>query len=229
LEELENNDVDIDIFLVFEEVASVGGKVPPMPRKDLTEFLHEKRKPFVKCYHVIAVNPMAQVYLVRDLHNTVHGGVLRPAIKPFLQAISRLQFHHVYYGASVPNHSNYFIRICNGRAVTKLKSYALLDFDIPMSRVNQSIVGKCWNSQYTWGVSSMNLKRAHPGDLVNKPTIKSCNVTDGILSQFVALSELLLEIDKNNDFYCGLSKGDERRKLHAQCLMDADPLIPPNI
>jgi hypothetical protein len=55
----------------------------------------------------------------------------------------------------------------------------------------------------------MNLKRAHPGDLVNKPTIKSCNVTDGILSQFVALSELLLEIDKNNDFYCGLSKGDE--------------------
>ena len=98
-----------------------------------------------------------------------------------------------------------------------------------MSRVNESIVGKCWNSQYAWGVSSMNLKRAHPGDLVNKPTIKSCNVTDGILSQFVALSELLLEIDKNNDFYCGLSKGDERRKLHAQCLMDADPLIPPHI
>jgi hypothetical protein len=58
---------------------------------------------------------------------------------------------------------------------------------------------------------------------------KSCNATDGILSQFVALSELLLEINKNNDFYCRLSKGDEQWKLHAQCLMDADPLIPPHI
>jgi hypothetical protein len=143
LEELENNGVNIDIiFLVFEEVASVGGKVPLMPRKDLTEFLQEKRMLFVKCYHVIAVNPMAQVYLVRDLHNTVHDGLLQPAIKPFLQAISRLQFHHVYYGASVPNHSNYFLRICNGWAVMKLKFYPLLDFDIPMSQVNQSIVGK---------------------------------------------------------------------------------------
>jgi hypothetical protein len=70
-------------------------------------------------------------------------------------------------------------------------------------------VGKWWNSQYTWGFSSMNIKRMDPGDLVNKPTIKSSNVMDGILPQFLALSELLLEIDKNNDFYCGLSKGDQ--------------------
>ena len=115
----------------------------------------------------------------------------------------------MYYGASVPKHSNDFLHIRNGREVTKLKSYPLLDFDIAMRRVNKSIVGKRWNSQYTWGFSSMNIKRTDPGDLVNKPTIKSSNVTDGILPQFLALSELLLEIDKNNDFYCGLSKGDQ--------------------
>ena len=73
---MQNNDFDIDIFLVFEEVTSFEGKMPPTARKDLTEFLHDKRKAFVKCYHVIAVNPTAQVYLVRDLHNTVHGGLL---------------------------------------------------------------------------------------------------------------------------------------------------------
>jgi hypothetical protein len=226
---MQNNDIDIDIFLVFEEVASVEGKMPPTTRKDLTEFLHDKRKAFVKCYHVIAVNPTAQVYLVRDLHNTVHGGLLRPGIKPFLQAISRLQIPHVYYGASVPNHSNDFLRICNGRAVMKLKSYPLLDFDIAMSRVNKTIVGKHWNSQYTWGFSSMNIKRMDPGDLVNKPTIKSSNVTDGILPQFLALSELLLEINKNNDFYCGLLKGDQQQRLHAQLLMEEDPLMPPSL
>ena len=124
---MQNNDINIDIFLVFEEVASVEGKMPPTTRKDLTD----KRKAFVKCYHVIAVNPTAQVYLVRDLHNTVHGGLLRPGIKPFLQAISRLQIPHVYYGgASVPNHLNDFLWICNGWAVMMLKSYSLLDFDI---------------------------------------------------------------------------------------------------
>ena len=102
---MQNNDFNIDIFLVFKEVASFEGKMPPTARKDLTEFLYDKRKAFVKCYHVIVVNPTAQVYLVRELHNTVHGGLLQPGIKPFLQAISHLQIPHVYYGASVPiNH-----------------------------------------------------------------------------------------------------------------------------
>jgi hypothetical protein len=79
---MQNNHIDIDIFLVFEEVTSVEGKMPPTTRKDLTEFLHDKRKAFVKCYHVIVVNPTVQVYLVRDLHNTVHGGLLQPPTNP---------------------------------------------------------------------------------------------------------------------------------------------------
>jgi hypothetical protein len=44
---------------------------------------------------------------------------------------------------------------------------------------------------------------------VNRPTLKKENVTDGILPQFVALSELLLEGDKNHDFYCGLLIGNK--------------------
>jgi len=73
-----------------------------------------------------------------------------------------------------------------------------------MSRVNPSVVGQCWNSQYTWGIASMNMKQTNPGNLVNCPTIKTSNVTDGILPQFVVLSDLLLEINKDNKFYCGL-------------------------
>jgi hypothetical protein len=75
----------------------------------------------------------------------------------------------------------------------------------------------------------MNIKRTDPGDLVNKPTIKSSNIMDDILPQFLALSELLLEIDKNNNFYCGLSKGDQQQRFHAQLLMEEDPLMPSSL
>ena len=224
--EMDNNDFDVDIFLVYKELGPVEGKAPPTARKDLCEFLQERRRPFIKGIHIIAVNPTAQIYLTRDLHNTVHGGLLRPAIKPFLEAITSLGLGHVYYGASVGVHRNHFLMIRNGRAVTKLKSYSGLNFEIAMSRVNSSIVGQRWNSQYTWGVSSMNIKRSDPSDIVNRPTIKTANVTNGMLPQFIALSELLLEIDKSNQFYCGLSEGNARRVHHAERLMAEDPLIP---
>jgi hypothetical protein len=96
-----------------------------------------------------------------------------------------------------------------------------------MSRVNPTIVGQRWNSQYTWGVSSMNIKWSNPNDIINRPTIKTANVTNGILPQFIVLSDLLLEVDKNNEFYCGLLEGNARRIHHAHCLMEQDPLIPP--
>jgi hypothetical protein len=73
-----------------------------------------------------------------------------------------------------------------------------------MSKLKPSVVGQRWNSQHTWVVSSMNIGKNNTHDLVNRPTLKKENVTDGILPQFVALSEFLLEVDKNHDFYCGL-------------------------
>jgi len=98
-----------------------------------------------------------------------------------------------------------------------------------MSKLKPGVVGQRWNSQHTWGVSSMNIRRNNPQDLVNLPTLKKEIVTDGILPQFVALSELLLEVDKNHDFYCGLLVGNKRRMDHAQCLMEEDILIPENV
>ena len=50
-----------------------------------------------------------------------------------------------------------------------------------------------------------------------------------MLPQFAVLSELLLEVDKDHKFYCGLSKGNDRRVLHAQSLMKEDPTIPNKI
>jgi hypothetical protein len=220
------NDYNVNIFLIFEELNDVDGNSPPTARKDLSKFLQIKRKPFIKCFHIVAVNPTAHVYLARDLQNTVHSGLLRPAIEPFLQAITSLGFCHLYYGALVPTHSNHFLHIRNGSAVTQLKSYSQLDFKVPMVRVNPTVVGQRWNSQYTWGVASMNMKQSDSHDLVKRPTIKTANVTDGILPQFVVLSNLLLEIDKDHKFYCGLAAGNARQIYHAECLMEEDPLIP---
>jgi len=84
---MQNKDYDVDMFLIYEELEAVDGKVPTA-RKDLCEFLQIKRQPFVKYFHVIVVHPTAQVYLARDLHNTVHGGLLQPAMEPFLRVSS---------------------------------------------------------------------------------------------------------------------------------------------
>jgi hypothetical protein len=102
---------------------------------------------------------------------------------------------HVYYQASVGTHDNDFLRIINGPAVTSLKCFRKIDFKIPMSKVHTQSVGNRWSAQYTWGDSSLNMKKSSPGALLNKPTVKKDNVTDAILPQFAVLLELLLEID----------------------------------
>ena len=177
------HDVDVDIFLIYEELGvSDDGKEPPTARKDLCEFLQIKRRPFIKCFHIIAVHASAQVYLARDLHKMVHGGLLRPAIENFLLAIDTLGFQHEYYSASILIHANRFLRVLNGSAVTKLQSFQKLDFKIPMSRVNQGAVGPRWNSQYTWGVASMNIKRIDLNDLVHllPEQIQKSNVLESV-------------------------------------------------
>ena len=116
-----------------------GCKPPSAARKDLSEFLQEKRTAFVKCYHIIAVHPTTQVYLVRDLHNTVHGGILRPAIHLFLNAITNHGIPHVYYQAVVGKHTNSFLRVINGSSTTRLRSFRKL-WAIPMSKVNTEMV-----------------------------------------------------------------------------------------
>jgi len=216
IQKMQDDDYNVNMFLIYEEMYSVNGNAPPTTRKDLCQFLHFNRQPFLNCFHVIAVHPTAQVYLARDLHNTVHGGLLWPGVVPFLQAIHSLGFHHVYYTASVPTHRSKFIRIFNGPAAQRLPSFRKVDFNMTTCRVNPSVVGQRWNSQYTWGVASMDFKRTNPNDMVNSPSIKSANVSDGILCQFIVLSDLLLEIDKDNEFYCGFMSGNNHRIRHAR-------------
>jgi hypothetical protein len=141
----------------------------------------------------------AQVYLVRDLHNTVHGGILHPAIHLFLNVATNHGIPHMYYQASVGEHMNNFLHVLNGSATTRLRSFHKLNWAIPKSKMNTEMVGDRWNShQYTWGVALLNLKKSSPCDLVNQPTLKDDNVKDCILPEFITLMELLLEIDADN-------------------------------
>jgi NAD-dependent dihydropyrimidine dehydrogenase PreA subunit len=162
----------VDIFLIFEETKSVNGKEAPLGRKDLCEFMEMRRQPFIHCYHIVAVHPAAQVYITQDLHKTVHGGLLRPGIQPFLNAILKNGFQHVYYSASTSKHACEFMCILNGQAVTQLKTFEEIDFNIVTNKLRSSIIGQRGNLQHTWGVASMNLKQTVPGDLVTHATVK---------------------------------------------------------
>jgi hypothetical protein len=139
---VKTDDANVDIFLIFEEMlTAVDGHETPTSRNDLSKFLQDKRMPFIKCFHVIAVHPTTQLYLVRDLHNTVHGGLLWPAIHLFLEAVTELRVPHMYYQASVSVHDNQFLRVLNGPAVSWLRSFQKLDFTMPMSKISTDLVG----------------------------------------------------------------------------------------
>jgi len=150
---------------------------------------------------------------------------LRPAIKPFLNAVTKRDMRHFYYNARSPVHSYPFLIIYNGEKATSLTSYSDLDFNVAMRKLNDTTIGQRWNSQFTWGFSSLNIRRTDPNDKdkTTRPSIKKANVSDGILPQFVVLSKLLLEVDKEKQFYCGLVSGDKRRQECARLLMDDDP------
>jgi hypothetical protein len=61
-------DRDINVFLIFEELFKKRfGEEPPKAQMNLCKFLHPDRYFFVQCYHIVAVHPAAQIYLVRDL------------------------------------------------------------------------------------------------------------------------------------------------------------------
>ena len=121
-----------------------------MARKDLSEFLLESRKMLHQGVSwLLQLTQLHNFTSARNLHNTVHGGLLRPAIEPFLQAISSLGCLHVYYGGNRMTHSNHFLnRILNGSNVTKLKAYSQLEFEIPMSRVNRTVIRQ-WTMELT--------------------------------------------------------------------------------
>jgi hypothetical protein len=48
LKVIDNEDNKVDIFLIFEETKLVDGKEPPSGKKDLCEFMDEKRIPFIQ-------------------------------------------------------------------------------------------------------------------------------------------------------------------------------------
>jgi hypothetical protein len=53
------------VLIIFEELQKAkDGRDPPTPKKDCCEFLEEDKKDFIKCYHIVAVHPTAQVYIV---------------------------------------------------------------------------------------------------------------------------------------------------------------------
>jgi hypothetical protein len=134
------------------------GNEPPKAQMNLCKFLHPDREYFVQCYHIVAVHPATQIYVVNDLHRTVHGGLFRPALKPFIEAISERDKTVHYYSSLELKHFNDFLIICNGRNARKLKPFRSLDFDLALSRVNKDVVGQHWNSQCTWGFLSRNLR-----------------------------------------------------------------------
>jgi hypothetical protein len=79
--------------------------------------------------------PRGTNLLYRKLHKIVHGGLLKPAIKPFLQyMITKHKTQHRFYKSDKDIHTHTrFVKILNGDAAKKLKALKKVEFASLMS------------------------------------------------------------------------------------------------
>ena len=172
----------------------------------------------------LEVRVVLPVLFVTIISHSIQYLFLLGAIK-FIQHVHQLDFPVRYYSSSIPRHIDDFIIVYNGREATKLPAYRHLDFSKIQQLVDSNKVGQRGNAQQSWGVASLNMRQANPGDLVNRPTIKTENITDGILPVFNTLSAIIDQMDPHYKFHCDRDDREERRKMFAEKLMEEDPYL----
>lgn len=186
-----------DCFLLYEE-CSVDAKIPVASLRQV--FSPDRRSSIVR-YHVVAVHPAAQTYIVTCLHKIVHLGLAPRGTARFLDYVIKKDLPVSYYPSSHGRIESDLLVILNGSMAQKCPSFEQLDFEKIYRLCEEVKPGPRGNSQLTYGVATQNNRRNTRSSIINAPTIKKSNVPDGILPEFSYMSNLLEEIDPTNKFH----------------------------
>ena len=89
IQEMRNLDTNVDMFLLYEELETTEGKSPPMAKKDMSEFLHIKRRMFVKCFHVIVVQQLSYTWHVTYTTPSTAVCYIQASFHFFVQSLSK--------------------------------------------------------------------------------------------------------------------------------------------
>jgi hypothetical protein len=192
------------MFLIFEELDTT--TLHLQIRQDTeNHVLHKDRREYLKAYHIIAVHPDGNQYLVRDADKHVHYGLWRPQlvmILELLQLISKIDVVVPYEGTK--SHRTKFAIIRNGREATEADpGFKNFDFHYVKMATCNAIKGSRANVAESYGYASQAFEK-HPDKESGcyRPSIKSNTVGNkDIGSMFISMSNSIRNMDSNGNFY----------------------------
>ena len=144
---------------------------------------------------------MAQCYIGRDFHTSVHFGLLKDSVKKMLRLLVKKGHPVLYYPSTVGTVGSDFARVLNGQAAILCPAFRRLDFGKVYSLVNSVKPGSRSNQQKNYGLSTQNYRKYGDDDTINRPTVMNANVSDDVVPSFHTMSSLITEIDSRKEFH----------------------------
>jgi hypothetical protein len=143
------------LFLVFEEL-SYTTTLPKLLRETENHALHHEHRNHIKGYHIVAVHPEGNQYLVREANRHVHYGVWRsqlPILLKLIEVIGKLS-EVVPYGANTSHNTNFAI-VRNGREDTTADpGFNAFDFGYVLSATSSICQGSRANMAELFGYAA---------------------------------------------------------------------------
>jgi hypothetical protein len=214
------------MFVIFEELNMT--TFDQAIRQDTEKhILHQERQQHLKAYHVMAVHPEGNQYLVRDAHSHVHYGVWRPQlvmIFELLQLIGKIDIVVPYEGTK--SHYTNFAIIRNGREDTTADpGFKNFDFGYVKKATCNLTKGSRANVAESYGYASLGFEVTPDKDSgCYRPCLKTNTVgNEEIASMFISMSDSIRYMDSKGDFYNPLHPlvADRKEKFSVRIGMDA--------
>ena len=212
-----------DVFLLFEECADGTATAS----SSLRQIHHVSRVNEISAYHLMAVHPTAHGYVVRDLHNVVHMGILSSSVLTLMEVLLGNYKHPiVYYSSSIGCLKSDFATVVSGSsALHQCPSFQNLSFHKVFSLVHGVKPGIRKNQQLNYGLATQNHRRLSSDDSINHPTIKKQNMQDDVIQEFITMSTFLNELDPDNQFHLPAESQPSEIVRDAQAIVSHDKTL----
>jgi hypothetical protein len=192
------------LFLIFEEIDNT--EIKTVLRKDSdNQVLHPESLQHLKGYHVMAIHPEGNQYLVRDAHRHVHYGVWRPQllfILELLQLSGKIDKVVPYEGTKC--HDTTFAIVRNGReATTADPGFQSFDFGCVEMATCHLEKGSRANVAESYGYATLSYEnQPDKASGCFRPSIKKNTIGNTqISSVFLSMSDSIRYMDPRGVFY----------------------------
>jgi hypothetical protein len=192
------------LYLIFEELNGTTAELG-LSQESEKWALHHERRTHMKTFHIFALHPEGNQYLVRDAHRHVHYGVWRSQLVILVELLDLLgKITLVVPYPSTTSHRTAFAIVRNGEKDTaKDPGFKAFDFAHVLSETMNRSKGSRANMAESYGYSTQSFEATpekesgHYRPLLKKNTAGNHNVA----SAFLSMSDSVLFMDPEGLFY----------------------------